>query len=561
MDFLLREGIYQEYSENPEETLKALSVELRNTKNRRLLAALVDLTYLQAKRSDDEDKAVYYYLSSCIYAYVYLFKSDFEDKPSPFEAEYLFACRFYNYSSAEVFQYLKNRNLLTSSNINLPFLNGSIKFLPPVNHLPSKLDAFSSFEICYKYTPFGFHSSTRQSGLGVPLIGVGKRTLTKRKDEIMDASKVAYPATLFIRFDSPEKDKFSASMEYYDPMNQDTIEEKGQKVPLEVDLSTYLGWMLRGGAAYSPIEAMMDTSIMDKLKGLYILTPYDKNKIPVVFVHGVLSYPRTWVQTINTLLKDPKIRENYQFWLFAYPTGNPVLYSSAKLREELLKAQKAFDPEGNSKFKNMVIVAHSMGGLLTKGMIQNSGDKLLKEYIGNKSLDDFDLTDEEKAFVKRLLIYKSLPFVDRVIFISVPHKGSTMTRWWVAELAATFINLPGKLAGKMYDVQKKILIDSGLKKDHPINIPTGVDNLDPDNRALLAIDKLPYDKNVPYHSIIGNNEKGGVPGGTDGIVQYSSAHLDDAVSELIIKSGHGAHAKPKGIKEIKRILLKHLEEN
>jgi len=239
-----------------------------------------------------------------------------------------------------------------------------------------------------------------------------------------------------------------------------------------------------------------------------------------------------------------------------------VLFSASNLRKKLIEAQKQFDPTGNaSNFNNMVIVAHSMGGLLSKAMIQSTDDKLLKILIGKKSLDDFELTNEQKAFIEEMLIYERLPFVNRVIFISVPHRGSKMTRWWLAELAASFVNLPRKLSLKVYDIRKKILIKTRLKEDDdPINISTGVDNLDPDNKVLKALNQIPFDREVPYHSIMGNHEKAGVPGGTDGIVPYSSSHLDDAKSELIVKSGHSAHVKPMAIKEIKRILLKHLKE-
>jgi len=564
IDFLLREGLFDAYMENPKGILKNLSTKLIETKNRKLLYTLIELTYFEAKNCSDPDKADYYYLSACIYSYAYLFNKDFNNTPSPYEPEFLFAGRFYNYSATKVFEYLKQKELLNSSEINLPFLNGSVKLLPPLNTLPYKLNSFSTIEICYKYTTFGFHSLSRQSGLGVPLIASGNNIFAKEKKhkEIRDISKVAYPATAFLRFISPEKGKYNLQIDLYDPMNVHSITVKNKRIPLEIDLSTYLAWVLKGGAHYSPIYAMMNTKSMEKNEGLYTLTPYDKNKIPVVFVHGVLSYPRTWVQTINTLLMDPEIREKYQFWLFAYPSGNPVLYSAAELRKDLIQAEKMFDPEGkNPNFNKMVIIGHSMGGLLTKSMVQNTGNKLLNEITKGKPLDEFNLSKKEEAFVKEMLVYHRLPFIDRVIFISVPHRGSTMTRWWVADLAAKLVNLPKKLVSKISTINQKILIKTGIKnQENKLKISTGVDNLDPDNRFIKISSEIPIDKNVKYHSIIGNNEKDGVPGGTDGIVEYPSAHLDGAASELIIKSGHSAHEKPLAIKEIKRILLQHLQE-
>ena len=63
---------------------------------------------------------------------------------------------------------------------------------------------------------------------------------------------------------------------------------------------------------------------------------------------------------------------------------------------------------------------------------------------------------------------------------------------------------------------------------------------------------------MPFHSIIGNNKQAGVPGGTDGIVPYTSSHLDGAQSELIVKSDHSVEENQNGIREVRSILLLHV---
>ena len=89
---------------------------------------------------------------------------------------------------------------------------------------------------------------------------------------------------------------------------------------------------------------------------------------------------------------------------------------------------------------------------------------------------------------------------------------------------------------------------------------TGIDNLDPDNGALKMLNQMPMSDKVIYHSIIGNTEGGGIPGGSDGIVPYTSSHLDNVRSELVVKSGHSAQQTPLAIQEIRRILLEHLRQ-
>ena len=41
---------------------------------------------------------------------------------------------------------------------------------------------------------------------------------------------------------------------------------------------------------------------------------------------------------------------------------------------------------------------------------------------------------------------------------------------------------------------------------------------------------------------------------------YSSSHLDNVKSELVVKSGHSAQQEPLAIQEIRRILLEHLKQ-
>ncbi len=107
--------------------------------------------------------------------------------------------------------------------------------------------------------------------------------------------------------------------------------------------------------------------------GLYMLRPYEPGKIPVMFVHGLVSSPRAWVQTINELQNTPGLASRYQFWMFIYPTGMPIPGSAARLREAIAKARYSLDPgRADPAFGQMVLVGHSMGGLLSKMMAQDS---------------------------------------------------------------------------------------------------------------------------------------------------------------------------------------------
>jgi hypothetical protein len=87
----------------------------------------------------------------------------------------------------------------------------------------------------------------------------------------------------------------------------------------------------------------------------------------------------------------------------------------------------------------------------------------------------------------------------------------------------------------------------------------GIDNLSPSGTALRLLNRLPL-ADIPYHSVIGNRKSGGIPGGSDGVVPYTSSHLDQAESEIVVKSDHSVQQNPLAIQEIKRILKLHLHE-
>ena len=88
-------------------------------------------------------------------------------------------------------------------------------------------------------------------------------------------------------------------------------------------------------------------------------------------------------------------------------------------------------------------------------------------------------------------------------------------------------------------------------------IPTSIDNMNPTNRFILGLSAIPIADGVIAHSIVGV-EGGGPPAlGGDGVVKYSSAHIDGVESEKIVHSAHSMQGNPETIQEVKRILIEH----
>ena len=92
--------------------------------------------------------------------------------------------------------------------------------------------------------------------------------------------------------------------------------------------------------------------------GLYLLDEWDNSKIPLILTHGINSSPHMWESFMEYI--DSK---KYQIMLYHYPSSSPLSLSSYYLSEALVDI--------SNRNKNKIsFVAHSMGGLVTRGAIQ-----------------------------------------------------------------------------------------------------------------------------------------------------------------------------------------------
>jgi hypothetical protein len=86
-------------------------------------------------------------------------------------------------------------------------------------------------------------------------------------------------------------------------------------------------------------------------------------------------------------------------------------------------------------------------------------------------------------------------------------------------------------------------------------------SMSPSNPASVAFAAIPVSPKVAVHSIIAVEGDGPVETGDDGVVSYQSAHIPEAVSELVVRSGHSMQDNPNAVSEVRRILLLHLAES
>jgi len=335
------------------------------------------------------------------------------------------------------------------------------------------------------------------------------------------------------------------------PAKQQTAIVEGKIRTLAADYSAAVSYYQPPGniVLLGLMAGFRSSRYLDKT-GLYFLQPYDPDRIPLVLVHGLFSSPFNWVQTINGLQADPEIRKHYQFWVFGYPTGNPILYSALRLREELARVDKLYP-----NHRPYVVVGHSMGGMLTRMQIITVTRAMWEKALGETAKSIFRENSSD-SLVVRATTFQANPRIKRVVFICTPHRGSEMASSGLGRFGTSLIALPLNIASAMKDVltSAELVKLTGSAK----RLPNSITGLKPSNPALPVVNSAPI--TVPYNSIIGNRGKPGpLADSTDGVVPYWSSHLDGAQSEVIVPGPHGACELPQTIAELDRILRLYLK--
>jgi pimeloyl-ACP methyl ester carboxylesterase len=290
--------------------------------------------------------------------------------------------------------------------------------------------------------------------------------------------------------------------------------------------------------------------------GLSFLRPYRPGKIPVVFIHGLWSSPWSWSRMIEALEADDSLRERYQFWTFGYSTGDPIPYSADLLRQALQEARRRVDPDGkDAAFDRMVLVGHSMGGLLAQMMIQEGGTRFWNA-LAERPFDQLKGEPEDRDLLRRALFFHPRPEVRRVIFIATPHRGCRFDRGRLQRLGARLVRPPDPLRAA-YDRLKAANGPDLFKPPFRDALPTSIDELGWESPMLTALGELSLAPRARYHSIIADRRDPPGIGGGDGVVPYASAHLVGAASELLVTSGHLCQGQPAVLREVRRILAEH----
>jgi pimeloyl-ACP methyl ester carboxylesterase len=557
---LHRANLTERFSADPAATLNILHKSLVQLSEDRLperLFALAELSFFYAENSAARD----HFLAAAVYAYALLVPENGQ-RLNPLDPRVRLAADIYNRGVTRGLSTPDDEEVvLEARTVALPFGELALSSDPAAYFWSGY--RFSRFIPVGEFVVRGFSNRYRQAGVGAPLaaelepVDSGPAAEAARK-RIPPRTKV--PVTAFLRLATPRRGivegKMQGKIEIYAADQASTVAIGGRTAPLELEPTAALAYQLEGAPIWD--FEIAGFRFADKFPGvgdgLLMMRPYRAGRIPIVLVHGTASSPVRWAELFNEISHDPVISGRYQFWLFQYNTGQPVLYSALLLRRALRSVLSEIDPTGeDDTLRQMVMIGHSQGGLLTKLMTINSGNRFW-ENVTEQPFESVEMAPETRELLREAMFFEPVPTLRRVVLIATPHRGSYQATGWILNLVRRLINLPGTLVSQFQGLlQGPTFSHLGISQ-----LPTSVDNMSPGHPFLRALNDLPIDPGITAHSIIAVLGDPPLIGKTDGVVAYESAHIEGVASELVVRSGHSTQGHPDTVEEVRRILRAHV---
>jgi len=567
MQILNRSGLAEKFGDSPAEVIAAIHEGMPTASEPDRLFALAELSYLHATRSGDRP----YFLAAAVYAYAFVFPRQLKDAPDPFDPRLRTAVDLYNQGLAQGFTEKETRRVMLKAGVYRLHFGDLVVSIDPQEFRwgPFNLEDFvAASELDVR----GLRNNYRWPGVGTALVASLKPVKGQQQRDyarLPPALKVATTAFLHLENveDGLRNGRIEGKLALYTTQESTTVTVNGRVAPLEYRPTSALAYTLEGSQVYAlELRGLLsgDFSLFKQTArfkdNVFLMSPYRPGRIPLVLVHGTASSPARWAQLLNEILNDRQLSGHYQVWLFTYNTGNPIPYSGGILVEGLRDVVNELAPDGKDEaLRKMVVIGHSQGGMLTKLTAIDSGNRFWDQSF-KVPIDQLDVSAETRELLQRSLFYKPLPCVRRVVFVATPHRGSFLVGGRVSDLLRKLISLPGVLLSPLQEIFQRspeAVTNRSLKNE----FPRSTDNMDPNSPFIKTYASIPIAPGIIAHSIIAvDNPQDPKEEWNDGVVAYSSAHIDGVASELIVHSGHSTQETPQTIEEVRRILMENLKE-
>ncbi len=436
----------------------------------------------------------------------------------------------------------------------------TITFDRPVQGAPQRTFSLAEFNRCQLANEVklsGFERVVKRDGIGVPVVLIQDNS-RRVAQPFHPPGGEFLPATAVLEFPPVTTGHpAEAKLRFYNPMAVSRVASIQNPRPIEENLTAPLQLSLKNSIGVeSDIAPLKPSASGEQESQLFFLNRYDPTKVPVVFVHGLLCGPDVWKNQVNAILADPDLRSRYQPVCFKYPSGLPIPTTAARLRELLRSSRDSLDPgHHNAGFGRIVLVGHSMGGLVSRMQTIDSGNDFWKAYF---TATPENVSREIDSKTRRMLLgslfFRREQDVKLIVFVGTPHRGSKFADVGFYRAALQLILFLPKTAKKGLEELATLplaFIQPNLRKFSDRGV-TGTANLSTSHPFFHALEKHPV--GVPFYSVIATRGEFDFKHGSDGIVPYSSAHLDGAVSEVIVPYPHGCVERPSTVSAVIKIL-------
>ncbi len=394
-----------------------------------------------------------------------------------------------------------------------------------------------------------------RDGFGVPVVAVRNRGASARGSERFFPPRSIFAATVVLRPSTDATRDQGGVLEFYNPLNVSTIDVQGQGVALAGDISAPFEYRLRTGQQ-TGFLGFLNPGATESDDGLRFLEPYQPGKIPLIFVHGLLSDPSSWFDMANDLRTQAWFNESYQIWAFSYATGKPPISAAATLRNGCREAVAMLDPQcADAALRQMVLVGHSMGGLVSKMQVTYSEERIWYS-VANIPFESMNANARVRSELAERFFFDPQPFVRRVVFIATVHQGSSFAARGIGRVSSALVERSPR--DEAVHAELVAANPGAFTEKFARRMPTSVDLLEPQDPTLEAIRTLRISPSVTLHSIIGTGRTMLLEGPGDGIVTVSSARHPGVASERFVDATHTTILRhPDTQAEIRRILLEH----
>lgn len=550
---------------NTEGQLAALAASERiDASSRAFARSEVALRAAQALDGKAPVAARLYYLLAAREAARLLFPDGNMVQIDPFDQKYRLASSFYSLAAGRYFLLLMASGGGWTGDITEVTPGGT--FSVTFDNDDSDLYAyfFNDFSLAWGYRIQGLRNRYSRDGIGIPMIAHRAPGESFPLEQFFPAGGYVAPITVYLRFEADDSNQAPERVRIglADARLQEYVCFGTQTLPVAADFTApYAVQIKRDRSRAAGRAALFGDRVPGTRLGITVSAPWDPQKVPLVLIHGLASSSEMWRELTNDILGSEELRGRYQIIHYTYATNETVLATASRFRRELSQflAVVKYDPTMSPK---LVVIGHSMGGLLAKSLVVDSGMTLWNTAF-TVPPQALRVSDEVRQTFEGEFILKPWDNVGLVVFLGTPQHGSEAADHLLGRLSARLMHLPSDYVDVMRNVGRREPADlqPEVRSQFISGRVTSVQSLSPHDPLMRAFGDLPIVPNVPFHSIMGTAVKDRRGGLSDGYVTVGSARIPGGESETLLPIRHRQFDRAAPLNVVYRILREYAESD